>query len=122
MSEAVSQSRGGAATAGDQDQFVRGTIDRLRLKLLDLTTRNPLISFKHSSRTRRYVRVIDELPNQLFKKLTGDSGMRFKSLGRETNEPEDEKSVQFRRALAAAKLEDPEYQQKLNELGEDPGE
>jgi very-short-patch-repair endonuclease len=116
------QDRQTAATGVNTDEFVRATIDRLRLKLLDLTTRNPLISFKHGSRTRRYVRAIDELPNQLFEKLADDSGMRFKSLGREPNEPEDEKTVLFRRALAAAKLEDPEYRQKLNELGNDPGE
>jgi hypothetical protein len=122
MTERADQTRGDAPASASTDEFVRGTIDRLRLKLLDLTTRNPLISFKHSSRTRRYIRVIDELPNQLFTKLGGDSGMRFKSLGRETNEPEDEKTVLFRRALAAAKLEDPEYRQKLDELGDDPGE
>ncbi len=48
--------------------------------------------------------------------------MKFKSLGEETSEPEDERTIQFRRALDAAKLEDPEYRKKLEELGEDPGE
>lgn len=112
----------GCAVSDGVDEFVRVTTQKLRLKLLDLTARNPLISFKHGSRARRYVRVIDELPNQLFERLGGESGMRFRSLGQEANEPEDEKTVVFRRALAAAKLEDSEYRQKLDELGDDPGE
>ncbi len=122
MDERADQNRFIGVPPDNTEDFVRGTIDKLRLKLLDLTTRNPLISFKHTSRTRRYVRVIDELPNQLFEKLADDSGMKFKSLGRETNEPEDEKTVLFRRALAAAKFEDPEFRLKLDELGDDPGE
>ncbi len=102
--------------------FVRETIEKLRLRLLDLTSRNPLISFKHSARGRRHIRVIDELLDQLFAKLGADSGMRLQSLGREPNEPEDEKTIAFRRALDAAKLEDAEYLEELRKLGEDPGE
>ncbi|MCW5762885.1 MAG: DUF4011 domain-containing protein [Phycisphaeraceae bacterium] len=62
------------------------TSDALRRKLLDLTIRNPLLSFKHSTRGQRYVRVIDELPNQLFERLEGERFLRFKSIGIEQDE------------------------------------
>ncbi len=110
------------STDSASEQFVLSTIEKLRRKLLDLTTRNPLISFKHSARSRRHVRVIDELPDHLFARLEAGAALKFKSLGEETSEPEDEKTIQFRRALDAAKLEEPEYRQKLEELGDDPGE
>jgi hypothetical protein len=41
--------------------FIRAAIERLRAKLLDLTVRNPLLAFKHSARSRRYVRVGNEV-------------------------------------------------------------
>lgn len=84
---------GAASGAGflnyDSDAFVRETIGKLRTRLLDLTTRNPLISFKHSSRTRRHIRVVDELPDNLYSRLESDSKMRFRSLGEEPSEPDD---------------------------------
>src|SRR5688500_20116382 len=87
------------------DRFVQDPLEKLRLRLLDLTLRNRLISFKHSGRDRRYLRVIDELPDELFARLSSDSGMRFKSLGATTSESEDERTIEFRRALDSAKLE-----------------
>lgn len=104
------------------EAFIKGTISKLRARLLDLTSRSPLISFKHSPRNRRYIRVIDELPDQLYQRLESDTPMRFKSLGDEPSEPEDEKSISFRRALEAAKLDDPDYIEKLTEAGPNPGE
>ncbi len=102
--------------------FLAGQLERLRGKLLDLTARNPLLSFKHSGRSRRFIRVVDELPNQLFESLETDAAIRFRSLGPEDNEPLDEKTIVFRRAVDAAKLQDPEYIQKIKDLGDDPGD
>jgi very-short-patch-repair endonuclease len=106
----------------DSSDFVRQTIEKLRARLLDLTLRNPLISFKHSDRSRRHVRVIDELPDQLDNRLRAEGVMRFKSLGAESSEPDEEKTILFRRALDAARLEEDEYRQQLEALGVDPGE
>ncbi|MBC7772067.1 MAG: DUF4011 domain-containing protein [Pyrinomonadaceae bacterium] len=97
-------------------------VEKLRTKLLDLTGRNPLISFKHGSRNRRHIRVIDELPDQLYAKLESDAPMRFRSLGEEDDGPADERTIVFKRALDAAKLEDDEYLRRLSELGADPGD
>ena len=44
-------------------------IENLRTRLLDLSKRNRLISFKHSDRARNHVRVIDELPDVIYERL-----------------------------------------------------
>jgi len=85
---------------GDSHAFVRDSLDALRRRLLDLTTRNPLLAFKHSGRSRRFIRVIDELPDQLYTRLSAGGPMRFKSLGAEETEPGDEKTIVFRRRLS----------------------
>ncbi len=54
-------------------QLVRAGIARLRLKLLDLTNNNRLLNFKFSDTSRRYVRVVDELPDHLFERLIDES-------------------------------------------------
>lgn len=51
------------------DTFVLSIVQQDRTKLLDLTSRNPLISFKHSERSRSHIRVIEEIPEKLFNKL-----------------------------------------------------
>lgn len=98
--------------------FIRESIDRLRRKLLDLTARNPLLAFKHTTRGRRFVRVVDELPNHLHGRLAADKSLRLKGLPQPTSEPADERTIQFRRALEQAKIEDEIYLARLEELGE----
>lgn len=104
------------------DEFVLESIEKLREKLLDLSRRNPLLSFKHSVRAPKYIRVIDEFPDDLSSRLAGSNGMKFKSLGKVPGEPEDEKTPEFRRALEKAKLEDAEYTEALESLGDDANE
>ena len=50
------------------EQEVRAALSQLRQKLLDLTARNPLISFKHG-KSARYIRIVDELPDRLTEEL-----------------------------------------------------
>lgn len=81
-----------------------------------------MLSFKHASRGKKCLRVIDELPDELFQRLENDENFRFKSLGEQDGEPGEEKRIEFRRALDAAKLDDSEYLSKLKDAGDDPGE
>jgi very-short-patch-repair endonuclease len=53
--------------------LVREAIARLRLKLVDLTNRNRLLNFKFSETSRKSIRVVDELPDALFSRLTQDA-------------------------------------------------
>lgn len=113
--------------AGDEQStnLVNQLVDKLRNRLLDLTTRNPLLAFKHGAKTPRFVRVVDEVPNFLFDRLDrseADTAWKFKSLGEQDEELEDEKTTVFRRAMDAARLEDKEYLEQLDALGDDPGE
>lgn len=112
----AAQSTGQGDGAGS-DQFFTGSIDALRRRLLDLTGRNPLLNFRHG-RTRRSLRVIDEIPDQLFQKLEGESVLRFKSIGEPDDEPEDEKTPAFRRALETARLDDEAYLRAIGGGGE----
>lgn len=50
--------------------LIREAIAKLRLKLLDLTNRNRLLNFKFSETSKKFVRVVDEVPNVLFERLS----------------------------------------------------
>lgn len=53
-------------------KLVRDAIERLRLKLLDLTNRNRLLNFKFSDSSRKFVRIVDELPSALYERLVDE--------------------------------------------------
>lgn len=59
-------------------------LERLRMRLLDLTARNRLIHFRHTKRGS--LRIIDELPNQLVEKLLSETEMRFRPIPEPTRE------------------------------------
>ena len=71
----------------DHLKFVQQRVAKHREKLLDLTKRNSLISFRHSTRSNQHVRVIDELPDTLYNKLSDGRELKFRAL------PEDEQGV-----------------------------
>jgi very-short-patch-repair endonuclease len=52
--------------------LIRDAIKQLRLKLLDLTNRNRLLNFKFTDSSKKYVRIIDEIPGHLYDQLTSD--------------------------------------------------
>ncbi|TNC81305.1 MAG: AAA family ATPase [Oleiphilus sp.] len=55
--------------------FAYDSLEALRNKLLDLTGRNRLLNFRHGR--GGFVRVIDELPDQLQELLLSDTALRF---------------------------------------------
>lgn len=90
----------------------------LRAKLIDLSKRNPLVSFKHSERGATYLRIVDERPDQLFETLS-EGSMRFEALPDEDVVPPDEQTDEFLIALERARLTDPDYLNAIEELGEE---
>ncbi len=54
------------------EQLIREAIEQLRLKLLDLTNRNRLLNFKFTDTSKKYVRIVDEIPGHLYDRLTSD--------------------------------------------------
>ena len=67
-------------------------IGNLRMRLLDLSNASRLLNYKFSNRSRRQVRLIDQLPNELIDKLKEGKRLVFKSLPEPGDEPEDERS------------------------------
>ncbi|PHV13518.1 DUF4011 domain-containing anti-phage protein Hhe [Chitinimonas sp. BJB300] len=60
-------------------------LERLRNRLLDLSARNRLLNFSYS-RGKRFVRVVDELPDQLFEVLISGKPMRFEPVPEPTEQ------------------------------------
>ena len=104
------------------DAFIREVIEQDRAKLLDLTSRNPLISFRHSDRSRGHIRVIEEIPERLFNRLISGRELSFKPLpDPELTPPMEEASI-FVNLLKKAKLEDRAYKEELSQLGPNASE
>ena len=95
-------------------ELIRRKIEKLRPKLLDLTSRNPLLSAPTSLRTNAMIRVVDELPNDLFGKLNESVRMRFSPLPPLEVDPKDEHSRLFQDALENSRLTDETYRSILD--------
>src|SRR5439155_1697249 len=93
------------------------SIEKLRDRLLDMSNGNRLLNFRFSTRSRTYVRVIDELPDVLYGKLVDGRPLTFAPLPEPPDEPRDEKSKEFLVALQAARVSDETYLSALNALG-----
>ncbi|WP_152608770.1 DUF4011 domain-containing protein [Croceibacterium mercuriale] len=94
----------------------------LRAKLIDLTRRNPLISFKHSGRSATMLRIVDERPDLLFAAIEGKQGLGFEPLPGEDTVPADEQTPEFGFALEKARLIDEVYLNAVEPLGDEEGD
>ena len=99
-------------------QIRREQLDNLRQRLLDLTTRNRLLSTKFSNASRREVRLVDELPDHLCNTLQEGGGMTFVSLPELSRRPKDEDNSSFKSEFERLRLSDEEYLDKRCELDE----
>lgn len=99
------------------DSFVRGVVQQYRAKLLDLSSRNPLINFRHSERSRSHIRIIDEIPELVFEKLILGKQLTFKPLPDPELEPPDESVASLQAAFRRARGADENYNTALTELG-----
>tara|TARA_B100001939_G_scaffold219360_2_gene188789 strand:+ start:967 stop:5934 length:4968 start_codon:yes stop_codon:yes gene_type:complete len=97
-------------------KVVSEKLNTYKKRLLDLTARNRMIHSNFQSRTKLHFRFIDELPNQLFKKLKG--GMDFLSLPEPEGDPQDEDTIEFKNALEIAMLSDQEYIDSIKAIEE----
>ncbi|MFQ5799219.1 MAG: DUF4011 domain-containing protein [Bacteroidota bacterium] len=95
---------------------IRQQISDFRRKLLDLTLRNPLLSFRHNERAATHVRIVDERPDVIFEKLEGGSEMEFLALEPPRLQPDDEETEEFIATLAEFKRTDPIYREEHEAL------
>ncbi|WPY00047.1 Putative helicase domain protein (plasmid) [Candidatus Megaera polyxenophila] len=105
----------------DFQKLINKRIEVLRLKLLDFTRRNPLISTKFSDRSNSFLRIVDCVPELLLQFLL-DNDMRVVSLPSLGIEPEDEKSREFQDALTEARINDEVYLNSLEAINQESDE
>lgn len=67
----------GVVAEGSQ-RFAFDSLDSVRKRLLDLTARNKLLNYKYSQSSS--LRIVDELPDQLFQALSNDSSLLIASV------------------------------------------
>ena len=104
------------------ESLVRDFIAKLREKLIDPSNRNRLINFKHTDRSRRQIRVIDENPSFILSFLQAGNQFRFESLPeRIRSRPSDENDDEFLLLLEEARNNDEDYLLKSWELEEEEG-
>lgn len=107
-------------TNDNKDQFF-SRFNKLRERLLDLSNRNPLLSVRHSPRSNRYIRVIDELPNELFRHLSNGNILSFRELPEPSDytiDLPDEETDEFLDLYNLAKVTDEQYISEMKELEE----
>jgi very-short-patch-repair endonuclease len=109
-------------TLSSREKAAQKRIGELRRRLLDLSNRNRLLNYKFSNRGRRQLRIVDELPDELLRKLLDGKRLVFKALPEPGDQPADEKSDEFLLALEQAKRSDEEYLAALKNLNQDDDE
>jgi uncharacterized protein DUF4011/AAA domain-containing protein len=103
-----------------REAAAQARIAELRMRLLDLTNSNRLLNYKFSDRSRRQVRLVDELPDELIGRLADGKRLVFRPLPELGDEPQDEREEDtFLLALEQAKRSDEEYLAALETLGSD---
>lgn len=101
-------------------QHSKDVVTQLRAKLLDISKRNSLISFKHRERSRKQLRIVDIAPDIAFKMLEDEKPILIEPLPLPNSEPIDEQTSEFLAALEDGKANDAEYLVGMKNLGEDP--
>src|SRR5947209_12217326 len=104
------------------EELVRKAVEQYRSKLLDLSSRNPLVNFRHSERSRSHIRVAHEIPEILFSKLEAGRELSFEALPDPVLIPEDELTPGFETALRKAKRSDETYREALTKLAANASE
>ena len=114
-----------AANTRDLDSYVRDQIQGFQAQLLGLSLRNPLLSCPHDTKSAGQVRVIDELPDQVFEHLLNGDIFTVVPLPKPRTEPDDEEDDEFQARLKHYMANDPMFLAalaKIEQEGSDPGQ
>lgn len=102
-----------------QEKEAMAQLKALRKKLLDLSKRNKLLNYKHSVRSRDHIRIVDEILEETFDRLTKGKKFGLKPLP-EPNpsmlEPEDENTDLFHAYLREARGSE-DYVRRSEKIG-----
>jgi very-short-patch-repair endonuclease len=90
--------------------------EQLRERLLDMSLRNPMLSYKHRPKSKRQLRIVDAILENVYGQLTDGQSFEIVPLREPEDRPLDEDGDEFVSALAHAKLSDVEYLTRLEAL------
>jgi hypothetical protein len=103
-------------TDSDEQQRLARLYEQLRLQLLDLSKRNPMLNYRLAARSRRHVQIVDEVLDEVYSKLIADAlEMKIAFLKEPDEIPSEEKTEDFMSALEHARVSDIDYLTKLEE-------
>lgn len=105
------------ALARDEQTRLERIFRDLRERLLDLSARNPMLSYKHRASSKRQLQIVNANPNEVYRRLVmDDDALELLPLPDLPNIPVDEKTSEFRAALPRAKTLDIEYLTEIQAL------
>ncbi|WP_320197094.1 DUF4011 domain-containing protein [Agrobacterium rosae] len=93
----------------DFSKLVASKIEDIRPRLLDLTSKNPLVNMSFDGRSASQIRVVDELPDRIFYSINNDGSLKFRSLPSLDEDAKDELTPKFVEAVSIALRTDEEY-------------
>ena len=100
-----------------EQQRLMNLYEQLRLKLLDLSKKNPMLNYRLGARSKRHLQIVDEVLEEAYRKLVGeDTALKIAFLQEPDDIPPEERTEDFLSALEHAKVSDIEYLTKLEEL------
>jgi superfamily I DNA and/or RNA helicase/very-short-patch-repair endonuclease len=101
-------------------QLVSQTIKKFQDKLLDLSARNKLLNFKFSERARTQIRIVNDAPYRIYKRLNDGSKLVLETLPEPNGTPPGENSEQFQQLLIEMRSTDEQYQSAIANDDESP--
>lgn len=100
-----------------EQQRLARLYEQLRLKLLDLSKKNPMLNYRLGVRSKRHLQLVDEVPDEVYRKLVGeDMTLKIAPLQEPADVPPEERTEDFLAALEHVKVSDIEYLTKVDEL------
>ena len=99
-------------------RWTEEAVEKLRTRLIDLSKKSPLISFKHGGRSASILRVVDERPDLLCAAIA-KGAVGFEPLPAEDDTPKDELTAAFKIAYERARLTNEAFLAATDKLGDD---
>ncbi|MBL8588749.1 MAG: DUF4011 domain-containing protein [Methylobacteriaceae bacterium] len=90
--------------------------ENLRERLLDMSLRNPMLSYKHRATSKRQLQIVDEVPESVYQLLTDGGALEIVALPEPDDTPLDERTEEFTSTLAHARVSDIEHLTRLRAL------
>ena len=101
-------------------ELIYQTIKKFQDKLLDLSARNKLLNFKFSEKARTQIRIVNDTPDRIYKRLNEGRKLVLETLPEPDSTPPDENSEQFQQMLIEMRSTDEQYQSAIANDDESP--